>query len=203
MNTNSGREIIVNGYLHIKYDLYHAVTCYKSIAGISVLYYLYGMSNETKPIKRSSQLAPLSREHHDGLLFAWKIKQGIDNKTALDTLRQYSLWYWRHHIKPHFFQEEKILIPYMPAGHPMAERLKEEHDHIRELILGLDDEADKRTLVILCDLVTQNIRIEERELFNYLEELLPPEKLDDIFLQLEKHPVSEEVWEDEFWVRKK
>ena len=37
----------------------------------------------------------------------------------------------------------------MPADHPMALRLKEEHDHIRELILGLDEEADKRTLVIL------------------------------------------------------
>lgn len=165
------------------------------------------MANEIKPIKRSKQLAPLSREHHDGLLFAWKIKQGIDNKTPLDILRSYSLWYWRHHIKPHFFQEEKILLPYMPAGHPMAIRLKEEHDHIRELILGLDDEADKRTLMILCDLVTQHIRFEERELFTYLEELLSPSKLDEIFEQLEKHPVTcddemPDAWKDEFWIKK-
>jgi hemerythrin-like domain-containing protein len=161
------------------------------------------MSEKIQPIKRSKQLAPLSREHHDGLLFVWKIKQGIENRTPLDDMRRYALWFWRHHIKPHFFQEEKILMPYMPAGHPMAERLREEHDHIRELILGLDDVADKQSLIILCDLLGKHIRFEERELFGYLEELLPPEKLDEIFLQLEKNPVScTEEWKDEFWTKK-
>lgn len=160
------------------------------------------MSDEIKPIKRSEQLAPLSREHHDGLLFAWKIKEGLANQAPLDKLRQYSMWYWRNHIKPHFFQEEKILVPYMPQGHPMATRLKEEHDHIRELILGLDDEADKRTLILLTDLINNHIRFEERELFVYLEGLLTKEKLDEIFVQLEKHPVSCDEWKDEFWVKK-
>ena len=160
------------------------------------------MKEERNPIKRSPQLAPLSREHHDGLLFAWKIKQGLENKTPVDTLRSYSLWYWRHHIKPHFFQEEKILIPYLPDHHPMAVRLKEEHDHIRELILGLDEEGDTRTLMILADLVSAHIRFEERELFNYLEEILTPEKLNAIFLKLEEHPLKDVEWENEFWIKK-
>ncbi len=162
------------------------------------------MKEETKPIKRSVQLAPLSREHHDGLLFAWKIKQGLENNTPLEMLRKYSMWYWRHHIKPHFYQEEKILIPHMPADHPMAIRLKEEHDHIRELVLGLDEQADKRSLQILCDLLNQHIRFEERELFGYLENLLSTEKLDFVFKELEKHPLKSEDWkEEEFWVKKK
>ncbi len=161
------------------------------------------MSEKVQPIKRSVQLAPLSREHHDGLLFAWKIKQGIENRTPLDDIRRYALWFWRHHIKPHFFQEEKILVPYLPAGHPMADRLKEEHDQIRELILGLDDQADKRTLIILGDLINQHIRFEERELFGYLEETLTPAQLESIFTQLQKHPIScAEEWKDEFWVKK-
>jgi hemerythrin-like domain-containing protein len=161
------------------------------------------MADEITPIKRSKQLAPLSREHHDGLLFAWKIKQGIENRAPLEEMRNYTMWYWRHHIKPHFFQEEKILLPHMPAGHPMAVRLEEEHDYIRELILGLDDKADNRTFVILCDLLNKHIRFEERELFAYLEELLPTEKLDEIFKQLEKHPVSnKDEWKNEFWVKK-
>ena len=156
-----------------------------------------------EPIKRSSQLAPLSREHHDGLLFAWKIKQGIENKAPLEIMRKYALWYWRHHIKPHFFQEEKILLSHMPANHPMAVKLLEDHDHIRELILGLDDEADKRTLVILSDLLNTHIRFEERELFVYLEQNLPAKQLDIVFTQLEKHPVHcEQEWKEEFWVKK-
>jgi hemerythrin-like domain-containing protein len=161
------------------------------------------MPDELKPIRRSTQLAPLSREHHEGLLFAWKIKQGLENKTPLETLRNYTMWYWRHHIKPHFFQEEKILLPCMPSDQPMSKRLKEEHDHIRELVLGLDDQADRRSLVMLCDLINQHIRFEERELFVYLENHLTPQKLDEIFVQLEKHPLSCDVWKDEFWTRKK
>jgi hemerythrin-like domain-containing protein len=160
------------------------------------------MDEKSGPIKRSTQLAPLSREHHDGLLFVWKIKQGLQNNTSIDTLCKYSLWYWRHHIKPHFYQEEKILIPCMPADHPMVIRLKEEHDHIRELILGLDREPDKRTLELLADLLNQHIRFEERELFNYLEKTLTAEKLDEIFTQLEEHPVKKAEWTDEFWVNK-
>lgn len=161
------------------------------------------MAEEIKPIKRSHQLAPLSREHHDGLLFAWKIKQGLENRTSVELLRKFSMWYWRNHIKPHFYQEEKILIPYMPEGHEMAIQLKEEHDHIRELILEIDKQPDIQSLKILCDLLNKHIRFEERELFKYLEELLSKEQLDIVFNELEKHPVScETEWTEEFWVRK-
>lgn len=161
------------------------------------------MAEEIKPIKRSHQLAPLSREHHDGLLFAWKIKQGLENRTSVELLRKFSMWYWRNHIKPHFYQEEKILIPYMPEGHEMAIQLKEEHDHIRELILEIDKQPDIQSLKILCDLLNKHIRFEERELFKYLEELLSKEQLDIVFNELEKHPVScDTEWTEEFWVRK-
>ena len=161
------------------------------------------MAEEIKPIKRSTQLAPLSREHHDGLLFVWKIRQGLANATSIDQLRQYTLWYWQHHVKPHFFQEEKILLPYLPAGHTMAVQLKKEHDEIRELVLTLDQDADKQTFFILSDLVSQHIRFEERKFFGYLEETLSTEQLDLIYKELEDHPVScEEEWKDEFWVKK-
>lgn len=163
------------------------------------------MKDEIKPIKRSKQLAPLSREHHDGLLFAWKIKQGIANNATVEQMRKFALWYWRQHIKPHFFQEEKILLPYLPADNPMKHRLKEEHDHIRELVIGLDEgtDADKRHLIILSDLINQHIRFEERELFPFMEQLLTPEQLDNVFAELEAHPLTCEEWTDEFWVKKK
>ncbi len=161
------------------------------------------MKQEIKPIKRSEQLAPLSREHHDGLLFAWKIKQGLENKTSLELLRKFTMWYWKSHIKPHFFQEERILLPYMPEGNDLAIQLKEEHDHIRELILEIDDQPDPHSLKILCDLLNKHIRFEERELFKYLEELLSKEQLDIVFNEIEKHPViCDTEWTEEFWVKK-
>src|SRR5215510_2478864 len=97
---------------------------------------------ETKPIKRSKELAPLSREHHDGLLFAWKIKQGLDNGTSLDMLRDYTRWFWINHIKPHFKDEEKVLVKFLPADNPMVQQMVKEHEQIRDLILSIDKEPN-------------------------------------------------------------
>ena len=159
------------------------------------------MMEETKPIKRSKELAPLSREHHDGLLYVWKIREGLKNNTPVSKLKEYTFWYWKQHIKPHFFQEEKILLPHMPANNELANRLKKEHEDIRELILNLDQEPDKSTFIELCNLVNDHIRFEERQLFPFLEQTLPPGELNDIFLKLEQHPLSCEEWKDEFWVK--
>ncbi len=161
------------------------------------------MSKERKPIKRSNQLAPLSREHHEGLLFCWKIRQGLQHKTPIETLSSYSLWFWHQHIKPHFFQEEKILLPYMPVTHPMAIQLKNEHAQIRELLLSIDKDTDQQTLQVLCDLIDKHIRFEERELFVYLEQLLTPGQLNEIQQQIDEQPIgceADKEWKDVFWV---
>jgi hemerythrin-like domain-containing protein len=173
----------------------------KSQSGRNINKYLCYMSEEIKPIKRSKQLAPLSREHHDGLMYVWKIREGLKNGTAISKLKQYTIWFWQQHIKPHFYQEEKILLPYIPANHELAIRVKKEHENIRELILNLDREADEKTFIQLCDLLNNHIRFEERQVFLFLEQTLPVEKLNNIYLQLEQHPVCG-IWEDQFWVKK-
>ena len=44
------------------------------------------METATKPLKRNPNLVPLSREHHYGLLFCWKLKQGLANGTDPEIL---------------------------------------------------------------------------------------------------------------------
>ena len=160
------------------------------------------MTVEIKPIKRSKELAQLSREHHDGLLFVWKLREGLKHKVTIARLKQYTIWFWQQHIKPHFFQEEKILVPHMPANNPLAVQMKKEHDCIRELILSLDKNAETTSFIHLADLLNNHIRFEERLLFPFLEQSLSCEELNIIYLQLEKHPVCAGIWEDEFWVKK-
>jgi len=168
--------------------------------------YFYCM-NEGQPLKRSVELQAISREHHDGLLFVWKIRQGLDNHTSIEKLKEYTGWYWRNHIKSHFYQEEKILLPYFPAMHPMALKLKKEHDYIRELILEIDKEADRHDIIRLVDFIESHIRFEEREFFQYLEEHLTKQDMTDVYGQLVKHPViSDEAnatqgWKDPFWLK--
>ena len=154
------------------------------------------------PIKRSHQLAPLSKEHHDGLLFVWKIRQGIKNDTSIQKLRNYVVWYWKQHTKPHFYQEEKILLPYMPADHPWVAQMINEHAQIRELVLSIDKEADLELMKSLTDLAERHIRWEERQLFGYLEKNLTTEQLDNIYSKLQEHPLQCDDWTDDFWVRK-
>ena len=157
---------------------------------------------ETKPIKRSKELAPLSREHHDGLLFAWKIKQGLANGTSFETLCNYTGWFWTNHIKPHFKDEEKVLIKFLPADNPLVLQMFEEHAQIRDLILSLDKEPDSGSFQSLADFVNNHIRFEERELFAYAEKTLTQSQLAEIYKDLPHDSHCETEWKDEFWVKK-
>lgn len=160
--------------------------------------------NTNKPIRRTPQLQPLSREHHDGLLFVWKIRYGLKHKTAPDLLRKFTGWYWRQHIRPHFFQEEKVLLRYIDAKNHLVERMVEEHLEIKELILAIDQDAERMDFIHLADLLERHIRFEEREFFPYLESHLAPEQLAEIAVGLESHPVcNSEPWIDEFWLAKR
>ncbi|HEX6845465.1 MAG TPA: hypothetical protein VF144_00740, partial [Chitinophagaceae bacterium] len=92
---------------------------------------------EIKPLKRSKELAPLSREHHDGLLFVWKIRQGLANGTPVETLGDYTKWFWTNHIKPHFKDEEKVLVKFLPVDNALVKQMFKEHAEIRDLIISL------------------------------------------------------------------
>ena len=147
---------------------------------------------------RCTQLQPLSQEHQCGAAFIHRVRNGID-KVADDRLRNYVLWYWKNHIRPHFFQEEKILLPCMDAGHPLAIKLKEDHAYIRQLVLSLDQHADRQSFVILCDLIDEHVRFEETALFAWLESNLEEKTLNSISSQLLAHPVETAEWKDCFW----
>jgi hemerythrin-like domain-containing protein len=161
----------------------------------------------TRPIKRSIELQPLSREHHDGLLFVWKIRQGLKNGTSTEKLNDFVSWYWKNHIRPHFYQEEKILIPFALQSE-LSIRIKTEHENIREIIIDIDKDPVRGDLVRLSDLIEKHIRFEERIFFPYLESLLSPADLAEIRQQLERHPLEAHClqplhneWKEEFWLK--
>lgn len=159
------------------------------------------MKENIQPIKRSPQLTPLSREHHDGLLFSWKLKQGLANGTSLQLLQQYCHWYWKTHTKKHFQNEEEVLLKYIPSEHDLAKQLKDEHMNIRELILSIDRKPDTITIGMLADFVSRHIRFEERIFFKYLEDNLSSADLDEIHSQLNKEPLQSPEWTEVFWTR--
>lgn len=157
---------------------------------------------ERKPIKRSKELAPLSREHHDGLLFAWKIKQGLANGTPLETLCNYTGWFWTNHLESHFRDEEKVLIKSLPGDDPLVRQMLKEHAAIRDLKTSLNKEPNANSLELLTELINKHIRFEERKLFPYAEQVLTPEQLQEIYIELPNKSQCNTEWNEEFWLSK-
>ena len=157
---------------------------------------------EIKPIKRSKELAPLSREHHDGLLFVWKIKQGLANGTSTETLCNYTRWFWSNHLDPHFNDEEKVLVKFLPGDNALVKQMFREHAQIRDLIISLDKELSADSLQLLANLINDHIRFEERHLFAYAEENLTADQLNEIYKELSHDSSCNTEWKDEFWVKK-
>ena len=156
----------------------------------------------SKPLTRSKELSPLSREHHDGLLFAWKLRKGVKNNIAPGRLKSFAIFYWQQHIKPHFYQEEKVLSKHLPADNRLVKQMQEEHALIREMILSLGDDITAENFSSLADVIYKHIRFEERELFEWAEGNLSKEQLEEIYKELEEHPLCGSYWKDEFWVHK-
>ena len=160
------------------------------------------MTTATKPLKRDKSLVPLSREHHFGLLFCWKLKQGIANGTPLEILQKYVQYFWTNVLKAHCLEEEMILERLLPDDNVMSARLYEEHQLIQAIIGLIAKQQNLNTSLVatLQQDLTDHIRWEERELFPYLQVVADPEELAEIGRLLE-HDLQEpkDEFEPAFW----
>ena len=159
------------------------------------------MENQ-QPLKRSKELSPLSREHHDGLQFVWKIREGLKKNIAPARLKDFTIYYWQQHIRPHFYHEEKVLARFIPDDNPLIKQMLEEHALIREIILSLGNDTSLGNFSSFADILYKHIRFEERQLFQWAEENLNKEQLTEIYKELEEHPLCGAEWKDEFWLKK-
>ncbi|MBS1606737.1 MAG: hemerythrin domain-containing protein [Bacteroidetes bacterium] len=152
-------------------------------------------------MKRSPGIAPLSRDHHHGLLFCWKIRRGLANDVSLSRLRPYVLYFWETHLKQHFQEEETLLL--QSLDHPFCHRAEQEHKRIGYLvdIAAYRGDGGRAAFLALADLVESHIRFEERELFPLLEERLSKESLAGIGKELNRLHAHSTVddYADDFW----
>jgi len=160
------------------------------------------MSKEIKPIKRSKQLTPLSKDHHDGLLFAFKIKQGLKNGADIKLIAEYVQWFWANHLEEHFREEEQILAPHLPADNELLKQMFNEHENIEAMVRINENIPDGALLQNLAQAIDDHIRFEERVLFPYAEKIIPEKELNSIYEQLPKEKAECEKWEKEFSVKK-
>lgn len=154
-------------------------------------------------MKRNANIIPLSKDHHLGLLFCWKIRQGIRMGVDEARIQAYVKYFWREHLQQHFEEEETIL--FKPVGDAQCIKAIEEHKQIEKLVETISNSLpDKKILSQLTDVVDGHIRFEERELFPHIELTIESKELESIGEKLQQLHAEKKLddFGDEFWLEK-
>jgi hypothetical protein len=140
-------------------------------------------------MKRNPGLVTLSRDHHQALSVAQKLRRATAD-TAQEA-RSAFVAYWEEHGRAHFRLEEEILLPAYAAHadpyHPLVARALCDHVAIRASAdaLAVDEAPDPATLRELGEGLADHVRLEERELFGLIEAALPAARLAAVAAALE------------------
>jgi hemerythrin-like domain-containing protein len=159
---------------------------------------------KTKPIKRNQHIMRLSKDHHFSLLFCWKVRQGLKHETQTERIIKYVQYFWKHHLEPHFREEETIL--FSPLKDEWVQKAINDHKQIRKQLNQLPANSvddTKKQLKDLANLIDDHVRYEERELFPHLEKRLSEDQLEKIGKQLDEQqpsPLTDD-FEDQFWMK--
>lgn len=153
-------------------------------------------------LKRNENLIALSREHHFGLLFCWKLRQGIKKAISMERMRLFVAHFWENHLSNHFRKEEQAL--FNVGENSLYNEAETEHSEIKDLVdkIVANDGVQEDDYANLANVVEQHIRFEERTLFPSIEQSLSEQDLNKIGaqLKLEKEDKGELPYGDEFWL---
>ncbi len=156
-------------------------------------------------MQRLDHLKTLSWEHHDALKYAHRLRKGIARGTDVDTLRRYLHLVVEHHLRPHFGQEESILVDRLSDEQRKAavvQKVLEEHQQM----LALAEEIAHTTgdvaslMTRFADMLKQHVRLEQAQFFPYIENTLSTQQLESAQHELEERHVPGHLpWDLPFW----
>ncbi|MGH9603208.1 MAG: hemerythrin domain-containing protein [Terriglobales bacterium] len=139
---------------------------------------------------RDPSLVPLSRQHQHVLALCVRIRRALQAAgPPLEAWNSEIRDAFAEEIGAHFAAEEVLIFPEaqrFPALAPLVEDLLRDHVSLRDLFQQAD--AGKLDAAGLSDFARQldgHIRKEERHLFEQMQELVPPERLEKLGRALE------------------
>ena len=129
-------------------------------------------------MKRHEALAQLSRDHHQALFQAQRLRRATDEDAAEVTAGFLEFWRSVGHL--HFRAEEEVLLPayaaYAEASDEAVVRVLVDHTLIRRDADALEAAGLDRVHE-LGDRLEAHVRHEERVLFPLIEQALPDDEL--------------------------
>ncbi len=123
----------------------------------------------------------MSRDHHQGLFAALKLRRAAPDSAA--EARESFLAFWDGGGRTHFMVEEEVLLPafarHVPSDHEAIVRVLVEHVDLRRRAQDLerDETPALGDLHELGDRLQAHIRHEEDVLFPLIEQALPRDEL--------------------------
>ncbi|MBS1586775.1 MAG: hemerythrin domain-containing protein [Bacteroidetes bacterium] len=204
--TDPDDEVILYAISSEKYQtkgiIVNAYGIYNDEANSKIVEKLQKSDNNKKaPIKRHEALKQFSRDHHFGLLLAWKIRQGLQLAIEPGRISNYVQFFFQNDLHAHFSEEENLLFSKLPEGDVVRRKAEADHKRIYTLVELLQSTpSDKNLLNEFADLLEAHIRFEERVLFNHLQNQLSESQLTDLLsTHNEKNRDIDTSWNDHFW----
>jgi hemerythrin-like domain-containing protein len=139
-------------------------------------------------MKRHPALIPLSRDHHDGLVQALRLRRAARDGDAAARLVAASEFveFFRNEERVHLRDEEEELFPLLlrrVSSQPaLLREARVQHVQLerfaRTLVIAVAaGSVDREPLDAAGELLDAHIRLEERQLFPLIEELVPDDEL--------------------------
>jgi iron-sulfur cluster repair protein YtfE (RIC family) len=142
-------------------------------------------------VRRHPALVPLSQEHHHELVHARRLLRaaGAGPEERLAVASAYVDAFFTETVE-HFRREEEILFPLYvrhAGSTAVVGRILREHMELHGLVRALRAEAAAgnirpEALRTLGDLLHEHVRVEERELFEEIERIVPAAELEELNL---------------------
>ncbi|MCK0144769.1 hemerythrin domain-containing protein [Arenibacter sp. F26102] len=151
---------------------------------------------KTQPIKRHQALQPLSRDHHQGLLLSWKIRTGFAKGISVDRIKNYTDWFYKIHLIPHFKEEEKYIFPILGNDNELVKKAIVQHRRLDRLFNSSLEL--KKSLNLIEEELEQHIRFEERVLFNEIQKVATKQQMES-FLEHHEETKFLDNNSDMFW----
>jgi hypothetical protein len=134
----------------------------------------------------------LSRDHHVALVVAASLQRA--DRDGLEAAARRFVDFLNGHELSHLVLEESVLLPAVPddaTGPGLARRVLDDHTYLRAALERLRRAHEPPDLEFLHDVgarLRDHVRMEERELFPYLERTLDPAALEEIGARLAGEP---------------
>lgn len=147
--------------------------------------------------KRHTALRPLTSEHQTTLILVDRIREGLHQEVEPERIFQYSKWFWKNYIEPHFELEKRCVFPLLGNNNVRVKRALANHRRLARLF---DQKTDlTRSLNRIEEELGVYIRFEERILYNEIQAVASSKELARIEACHQGLPFSDSEWKDRFW----